>query len=390
MDKRLVIGLGAAAALLVALALAWPRLSPPPEPVRTGPPPWVPADIPRIDVHVHVPPERYAWATEVFARYGVRVALNASGGHPDGGGLEETIAASRTVNGAILSYCSLDFRYVEEPDFATYATTTLDHCRAQGAVGLKISKALGLGYILSDGTLLRVDDPRLDVVFEHAGELGMPVLIHSGDPQAFFLPPTPDNERYAELGEHPGWSFYGPVPDGPPGLMWPSWQEVFDQFEARVARHPRTRILGAHFGNAPEEPETVARMLERYPNLYVETGARVPEIGRFDARRMRAIFERFSDRILFGTDFQTSRSGFLALGSAGEGSDSEEDIPFFYEQQFRYFETEERGLRSPTPIQGDWPIDGIGLSREVLERFYYRNAVALFGLPDPTAPDAAR
>jgi hypothetical protein len=381
-DQRLLFGLGAAAAVLVALALAWPRAAPAP----LGETEYHPADLPRIDVHVHVPPERYGWAAEVFARYGVRVALNASGGHPDGGGLEETVAAGRTVNGAILSYCSLDFRYVEAPDFSAYATSTLDRCRALGAVGLKISKALGLGYVLSDGTLLRVDDPRLDVVFEHAGELGMPVLIHSGDPQAFFEPPSPDNERWAELGEHPAWSFWGPVPDGPPGLMWPSWQEVFDQFEARVARHPRTRILGAHFGNAPEEPETVARMLAQYPNLYVETAARVPEIGRFDARRMREIFERFSDRILFGTDFQTGRSGSLALGSAGEGSDAEEDIPFFFAQQFRYFETEERGLRSPTPIQGDWPIDGIGLPREVLERFYYRNAMALFGLPDPSAP----
>lgn len=166
--------------------------------------------------------------------------------------------------------------------------------------------------------------------------------------------------------------------------MWPSWQEVFDQFERRVARHPSTRILGAHFGNAPEEPETVARMLERYPNLYVETGARVPEMGRFDPHRMRAIFERFPTRILFGTDFQVGRRGTLALGSAGAEPDTEDRIPFFYEQQFRYFETDERDFEHPTPIQGDWTIDGIALPRELLERFYFRNAVDLFGLPDPS------
>lgn len=387
-----MLGLGIAAALaLVAGAITLGGGAPEARPIPGPDPdaPWHFADIPRIDVHTHIPPNQYRWAAATFARFGVRIALNASGGHPAGGGLEETIAASDTVRGAIRSYCSLDFSDVESPDFAAYAVRTLDDCRAQGAVGLKISKALGLGYMLSDGTLLPVDDPRLDVVFDHAGALGMPVLIHSGDPQAFFTPSTPDNERYAELSAHPSWSFYGPIPDGPEGAVWPTWQEVFDQFERRVARHPGTRILGAHFGNAPEEPETVARMLERYPNLYVETGARVPEMGRFDADRMRAIFERFPTRILFGTDFQIGRRGTLALGSAGAEPDTEDRIPFFYEQQFRYFETDDEDFEHPTPIQGDWTIDGIALPRELLERFYYRNAVELFGLPDPSvAPDA--
>lgn len=396
-NQRIALAVATLAVCLLAAALLWPAQ---PEPVaappRVEPPPaWHFADIPRIDVHVHIPPERYRWAAETFARFGVRVALNASGGHPGGYGLEETIAASSTVNGAIRSYCSIDFTEVESEDFAAYATSTLDECARLGAVGLKISKALGLGYMLSDGSLLRVDDPRLDVVFARAGELGLPVLIHSGDPQAFFTPSGPENERNAELSAHPSWSFYGPIPEGPPGAVWPSWQEVFDQFETRVARHPGTRILGAHFGNAPEEPETVARMLERYPNFYVETAARVPEIGRRDpsgrrAERMREIFERFPDRILFGTDFQVGRRGTIALGSSGEEPDTEARIPFFFEQQFRYFETRDTDFASPTPIQGEWNIDGIGLSRELLERFYYRNAMALFGLPDPTAPPPPR
>lgn len=385
MDRRVAIGLGALAVIVAAAAMLWPAT--PPAPVVPPPVPgWVPADIPRIDVHVHVPPEQYRWSAEVFARYGIYIAINASGGHPGGYGLEDTIAASATVNGAIRSYCSLDFTEVEAPGFSDYAVRTLDECRRLGAIGLKISKALGLGYVLRDGSLLRVDDPRLDVVFEHAGELGMPILIHSGDPVAFFDPPTPDNERFAELSAHPSWSFWGPIPEGPPGAVWPSWEEVFSQFEARVARHPRTRILGAHFGNLSEDPERVARMLERYPNLYVETGARVPEMGRFDAARMREIFERFPDRILFGTDFQVGRRGTLALGSAGAEPDTADRIPVFYEQQFRYFETDEEDFAHPTPIQGDWTIDGIALPRELLERFYYRNAMALFGLPEPTAP----
>lgn len=345
--------------------------------------PHVYADIPRIDVHVHVPPSRVDEALAIFREHGVYLALNASGGHPGGGGLETSREIAERTEGALRPYCNLDFRAVEgraEP-FDEYARRSLDACRAQGAVGLKIFKSLGLGITLADGSLLAIDDPRLDVVFEYAGELGLPVLIHSGDPQAFFEPDGPGNERHAELSAHPSWSFHGPRPDGQGD--WPSWREVFDQFERRVARHPHTTFVGAHFGNAPEEPETVSRMLDAYPNLVVETGARIPEIGRHPAARMRELFIRHSDRILFGTDFQTGSEGTYVLGSAGARPDPASRIPFFYGAHWRYFETDDRGFEHPTPIQGDWRIDGISLPREVLEQLYWRNAARVFGLPAP-------
>jgi hypothetical protein len=384
--RNKLAALGILAALLALAAI----VALPDRPPSEAPPPaahgFERADIARIDVHVHVPASAVARAAQIFREQGVVLALNASGGEPDGGGLEETIAAGIAADGALRSYCSIDWSRVERPDFVAVATHALDRCREEGAVGLKIFKALGLGYELSDGSLLAVDDPRLDPVFEHAGALDLPVLIHTGDPQAFFRAPTEDNERFAELSAHPRWSFFGLRENGQP---WPSWQEVFDQFERRVARHPETRFLGAHFGNAPEEPETVARMLEAYPNLYVETAARVPEMGRFPAARMREIFVRFHDRILFGTDFQMGSRGTFVLGSSGREPDSASRIPFFYESTYRYFETNDRGMTHPTPIQGEWTIDGIGLPRSVLEDFYAGNAMRLFHLTLPT-PTAGR
>jgi predicted TIM-barrel fold metal-dependent hydrolase len=339
------------------------------------------ADIPKIDVHVHVPNERAASAVSLFDRQGVVIALNASGGSP-GERLADSAAAAQRTSGRLLPYCNIDLSRVEAAGFAEYARGAIDQCREQGAVGLKIFKSLGLGIELSDGELLRVDDPRLDVVFERAGERGLPILIHTGDPQAFFRAPDEENERYAELRAHPSWSFYGARENGRP---WPSWEELYDQFEARVARHPSTTFLGAHFANAPEDPNLVDRMLDRYPNLFVDTGARIPEIGRHDAARMRRFFMKHRDRILFGTDFQMSRDGSLALGSSGERPDPPERIPLFYAAHYRYFETGDRDFAHPTPIQGDWTIDGLDLPRDVLERIYHENAMRLFGLSLPLA-----
>lgn len=310
----------------------------------------------------------------MFAKEHVRVALNASGGHP-GPQLETSAAIARRTHGALRPYCNLAFSRVEDPDFDEYVNRTLDQCVAQGAVGLgEIFKTLGLGIQLSDGSLLRVDDPRLDVVFDGAARRGLPILIHSGDPQAFFRPPTPDNERYAELRAHPGWSFYGKRPNGRP---WPSWRQVFDEFRARVARHPQATFIGAHFGNAPEQPELVAAMLDEYPHYMIDTAARIPEIGRHDPERMRKFFMKYQDRILFGSDVQMS-PGWLALGSAGSRSDPPSRVPVFYGATWRYFETRDRAFENPTPIQGSWTIDGIGLPRSVLEKVYYRNAARVF------------
>src|SRR5205814_5222591 len=140
-------------------------------------------------------------------------------------------------------------------------------------------------------------------------------------------PPTPANERWDELMVHQKWSFYGaPV----------SWQQLFDQFERRVAWHPKTLFIGAHFGNDPEDPDNVGRMLDQHKNLYVDTVARVPEIGRVDARhdaaRMRAFFERYQDRILFGTDCGVGTDERdLMLGSTGATPSGPVDVERFFE-----------------------------------------------------------
>ena len=139
-------------------------------------------------------------------------------------------------------------------------------------VALASAKALGLGLATRQGTRIPVDDPGLDPVFEAAGELGMPVAIHTGDPEAFWLPVDERNPRRAELAAHPGWALHGrPVP---------SFDELLAELERRIARHPRTTFISVHFGNAAERPDYVARMLRTYPNLYVDTAARIPELGR--------------------------------------------------------------------------------------------------------------
>jgi predicted TIM-barrel fold metal-dependent hydrolase len=244
---------------------------------------------------------------------------------------------------------------------------------ALGARGLKIAKVLGLALVDPKGKLIPIDAKELDPVFEAAGELGMPIAIHSGDPKAFWNPITPQNERYKELKAHPAWALSG--------RDVPSFDEILKQLERRIARHPKTVFISVHFGNCAEDPERVARMLRTYPNLYIDTAARIPEMGRHSPTRMRDFFIEFQDRILFGSDLGVGpEDAPLFLGSQGEAPPTPAEERLFFSATHRYFETSDRDFAHPTPIQGDWKISGIALPRGVLEKVYSKNAMRLLKL----------
>jgi predicted TIM-barrel fold metal-dependent hydrolase len=359
-----------------------PVAAPAPPPAPPPPPAFVASDLPRVDVHVHVEPGALSRAVALLGAQHIVHLVNLSGGDP-GHGLEETIAEARAV-GHTTVFTDPDFREVRRGgNYGARLAAAVKAAHALGARGVKITKGLGLGYIDGRGQLVPVDDKGLDPMFEAAGKLGMPIAIHTGDPKAFWRPPTPDNERFDELRVHPRWSFFGaPV----------SWDDLYAQFERRVARHPRTTFIGVHFGNDPEDPARVAQMLDRHKNLYIDTAARIPEIGRVDAnhdaRRMRAFFERYRDRILFGTDVGVGEGpDDLMLGSTGATPPGPADVRRFFESSWRWFETEDREIPSPTPIQGRWSIDGIGLPREILELVYSKNAMRVIGIaPESKSP----
>lgn len=355
--------------------------------VPTSAPPMEQAKrLPRLDVHTHIGPHALDRALAVMDRHGIDGVINLSGGYPGPPRhmLETQLEAARKSGGRIAVFANVNFvRAVRtRPDYGQAMAEELYVAKQMGAIGLKISKGLGLGYPAPDGEHpLAVDDPKLDPLFEQAGKLGMPVSIHTGDPKAFWRPADEKNERLEELRAHPDWSFHGePVP---------SWEELYAQFERRVARHPGTTFIGVHFGNDPEEPDRVGQMLDKYPNLYIDTAARVPELGRQDATKMRRFFEKYQDRILFGTDLGVGESqDEMMYGSNGADPPTLADERRFFESTWRYFETTDKQIESPTPIQGKWKVDGLGLPEAVLRKLYFDNAAKLLKWRPPVAAAA--
>ncbi len=235
--------------------------------------------------------------------------------------------------------------------FPQWAAERLRVQAGWGADGLKIWKQFGLSVKDAKGQLVRINDRRLDPIWQTAGELNLPVLIHAADPAAFFLPLTPENERWEELRAHPDWHF--------PSPPYPSFRSILDDMAELVANNPGTTFIGAHVGCCAEDLNWVGGLLERCPNFYVDIAGRLGELGR-QPYSARDFFMKYSDRILFGMDLGPDLAS--------------------YQLHYRFLETDDEYFDYSTallPPQGRWRVYGLHLPEDVLKKVYHENAERL-------------
>lgn len=301
----------------------------------------------------------------VMDRKNLRTLVNLTGGV--GRGLEETIRKYQTpYPERFLVFTEPWWSRANERGYSQFQADEIARAHRAGARGLKVTKALGL-YLrerITTGPLVKVDDRRFDPMWDVCGELRMPVAIHVSDPEAFFFPIDRFNERFEELNNHPDWSFYG--------KDFPSNRELLEARNRVFARHPKTQFIVLHVGNDAENLPYVSECMDRFPNIHVELGARIGELGR-QPRSARKFFEKYQDRILFGTD------------AVPHGVKTPQQIfgEELYEIYYRFLETEDEHFDyapAPIPPQGRWRIYGLGLPEGILRKVYNENAARLLGL----------
>jgi predicted TIM-barrel fold metal-dependent hydrolase len=298
-------------------------------------------------------------------RKNIRLMVNLTGG--SGKGLIEAIRRFQQPHpDRFLTFTEPTWERADQPGFAKFQADEIVRAHDAGARGVKVLKTLGL-YLrerISEGPLVKIDDPRFDPMWEECGSRGIPVAIHVSDPEAFFAPTDRTNERFEELNNHPDWSFHG--------RDFPSNAELLEARNRVFAKHPKTQFIALHVGNNAENLPYTSECMDRFRNMSVELGARVGELGR-QPRMSRKFFDNYQDRIVFGTD------------AVPNGTNTPQQIfgDQLYEIYYRFLETEDEYFDyapAPIPPQGRWRIYGIGLPDGILKKVYYENACRLLKL----------
>lgn len=307
------------------------------------------ARFPFIDVHNHqnnMSSQNLQTLVAEMDKLNMKTMVNLSG--RSGDQLASSVKNARqTSPNRFVVFTNISFSGIGDPSWTQNAVKQIEEDVKAGAQGLKIFKSLGFSVKDNKGALVPVDDPRLEAIWAKCGQLGIPVLIHTADPKQFWEKPDAQNERWLELLTQPGRNR-----NASEGF---SWEELIQQQHNLVKKHPRTNFIIAHFGWFANDLDHLGKLLDTYPNMNVEFGAIIAELGR-QPRRAKQFFDKYQDRILFGKDSW---------------------VPSEYSTYFRVLETEDEYFPYHKKYHAYWKMYGIGLSDEVLKKIYYKNALRL-------------
>jgi len=246
-------------------------------------------------------------------------------------------------------FVNIDFETIDDPDFEDKTLKIIRDAVNDGVVGLKVYKSLGLTDKDSNGNRISVNDPRLDPIWNLCGELNIPVLIHSGEPEAFWFDKNKYNERWLELRQKPG-RYRGDT------SKYPSFETVISEQHDIFRKHPETIFINAHLGWMGSDLDALSDHLDTYNNVMTEIGAVLAELGRQPIRARKFLTE-YKNRVLFGKDSYNVSE---------------------YYTYFRVLETDDEYFDYYRKRHAHWKIYGLNLPDSVLKPLYYENALKLF------------
>lgn len=325
-------------------------------------------DILKIDVHSHIF-ENVPAFHELFRRINLRtinVCVPGGDGHL---ATMDRIAFElyRAQPELYPVTTTFDLRSRDEPDYAARTIAWLDAAFARGAVAVKIWKEVGIEIKNRDGKFILPDDPLFDPIYAHLARRGKPLHAHLAEPIDAWLPLDKDSSHYSYYSQNPQWHLYG-KPE------YPSHAAIIAARDNIMKKHPTLVVVGAHLGSLEHDLDGIAERLARYPNFNIEVAARTRNLTRHPSEKVRALFLRFPDRIMYGVD-----SGWMPFRRDTPPTDSQRQahansLELRYRADFDYY-----AGRGETTYNGR-KTEALNLPRAVLEKFYHANAERIYQL----------
>ena len=310
------------------------------------------AKYPVTDVHTHPYAKSELEITEWIATM-------------DKAGIEKSIVLTYTTGKAFDSiykvysqygdrfeiWCGFDYTGYTEEGWSKNAVRELERCFKVGAKGVGELGDKGAGLFYSRPTKapgMHIDDPRMQPLLEKCGELGMPVSIHVADPYWMYLPMDKHNDGLMN-------AYTWKIDTSKEGILL--HKELVNTLENAVRDNPETTFIACHLANCSYDLSIIGSLLDKYSNLFAEIGARYAELAPIP-RHVKSFFERYQDRLLYGTDMGMSSSMYQTTFRILESNDEH----FYVKEHFSYH----------------WPLYGLELSDGILKKLYRDNAKKLY------------
>ncbi len=262
---------------------------------------------------------------------------------------------------------TFDLRGRDEPGWAARTIAWLDAAFARGAVAVKIWKEVGIEIKDRDGKFILPDDPLFDPIYAHLAKVGKPLHAHLAEPIDAWLALDPNSSHYGYYSQNPQWHLYG-KPE------YPSHAAIIAARDNIMRKHPALVVVGAHLGSLEHDLDGIAERLERYPNFQIEVAARTRNLTRHPSEKVRALFLRFPDRIMYGLD-----AGWMPHRRDTPPTDQQRQahatsLEVRYRADFDYY-----AGRGEMTYNGR-KTEALNLPRDVLEKFYHANAERIYRL----------
>jgi predicted TIM-barrel fold metal-dependent hydrolase len=324
------------------------------------------ARVEKIDAHVHIHGRGDRFMAQAIQDHMRILTINVD--YPDFPPLPEqqrdAVSLKQRYPGQAAFAAAFSVQNFQSPGWAGMALKQIDDALAQGAVGFKIWKNIGMSLQDPDGRYVMLDDPRFEPIFSRLERDHVVLLGHQAEPLNCWLPfdrMTVSSDR-DYFREHPQYYMYR-HPE------MPSHDAILAARDRMLQAHPELRFDAVHLASLEWDVEKVAGFLDRFPNANVDLAARLVHLEHQAAAhpaKVRQFLIRYQDRILYGSDD--------AYGPEDSDPKAVAEVHDGWAADWRFLATS-AVQHSPDFAHS---FAGMHLTREVIDKIYRRNAEGMF------------
>ena len=252
----------------------------------------------------------------------------------------------------------------DKPNWSDKVIKQLKKDFANGALGVKVWKNIGMVERDAEGELIMLDHPKFDPIFQFIKDQNKVLLSHAGEPKNCWLPieemTVKNDQNY--FSKNSAFHMY----------KHPEMPSYEDQIEARdnmLAKNKEVTFVGVHLASLEWSVDRITNFLDRFPNASVDLAERISHLQAQsinDREKVRNFIIKYQDRIVYGTDFSES--------DKSEPDALRKNMQEVWMNDWKYFNTDQ----TMSVPQLDTSFQGLKLPKVIVDKIYYQNAFKIF------------